>query len=147
MLYLKTIKREPKDTLFTFLEKCLKKKSFKSYGIFPKTYKDIECTKLEYPEAYRSFEVIVEISKTYFKVSEKQVAKTIKKIIVKDENRKLGFLLCLATNKWILHSITVYLQPEKENNFILKYSNSINRLDEKGKGKYNFNEIDKLMND
>ena len=141
MLYLKEIKRSSKDTLFTFLKKCIAEKNFKVFGAFPTTYLDKECNQIEISPKYRSFESIVEISKTYFKVSEKKVAKTLKKIIL--ENNVSGFLYCLAANKWIFYSNMDYFNEERH---IFKYSDSHLKTHLKGSGKYTFNDIEKLMN-
>lgn len=152
MLYLKDVKREPKDTLATFLERCFHGKGFKAYGSLPTTYKDVECTDKEMSSKHRSFEIIAEVSKTYFRVCEKQVAKTLKKLILKNQNEKkcLGFLLCKSANKWILNGFSAEISNDiwgNKDRFILDYGGSEDKTDLKGSGQYSFDEIEKLMNE
>lgn len=147
MIYIQEIRREEKDTLFTFLKRCIKKKGFKDEGRFPRTYKNEECTDdmFESGMKYRSLEAIIEISKTYFRVSEKQVAKTLKKII--EENYSYGFLYCGAANKWIFYHASYSIQLLDRNvNFTLTYGKTQDKLNSTGCGKYTYNQIHELMN-
>lgn len=150
MLYLKDVKREDKDSLYTFLKRCIgpiPNSSYKSIGGFPTTYTDKECTNKECSPKFRSLEVIIEISKAYFRVSDKQVAKALKKLCVQD--KILGLLLCKTANKWIFYNSKNAFSYVKwyadEDNFILDYNNSINKKDQRGVGKYTYNEIRELM--
>ena len=106
-IYIESTKREPKDTLYTFLRKVLNlDNNFHTGSIIENTYsdpefKELQCKKLK----HRSFDDLVSISKTYFKVSDKTVAKTILKFL--KENDKLIFVLCDSAKKWVLnHGLT-----------------------------------------
>lgn len=149
MLYLKDVKREDKDSLYTFLKRCIgpiPNSPYKSIGGFPATYTDKECANKECSPKFRSLEVIIEISKAYFRVSDKQVAKALKKLCVQD--KLLGLLLCNAAGKWIFYTSKGAMGGfwyEDEENFILEYSNSVNKKDQRGVGKYTYNEIRELM--
>ena len=102
-LYVKDIVREPKDTLYTFLYKVL---NFDSNGfgkaIVNDTYYDPELTKRQCIRGkYRSFDEIVLISKTYFRVSDKAVAKILKKFL--DDYYNVNFVLCDSAHKWVFY--------------------------------------------
>ena len=80
-LYVKNIIREPNDILYTFLYRVLNLDG-NGFGklTVKSTYEDSEFTKIQcIANKYRSFDDLVLISKTYFKVSSKVIAKTIKK--------------------------------------------------------------------
>lgn len=151
-IYFKTIKRQNKDTLYSFLSRCVDKtesNKYKNYGRFPVSYSDEECTKGEHLScSYRSFDSIVQISKSHFKVSDRQVAKAIKKILTKNRGvsgKELGFLFCGTANRWVMHENSGYcwlLNSE----FVLNYANSVNRKNDKGSGAYCMNDIISLMN-
>lgn len=148
MLYLKDVQREKKDTLYTFLKRCINPIGvlpYKSKGAFPTTYKNENYSDKECDSKFRSLEAIIEISKTYFKVSDKHVAKVVKKICLQDKT--LALLFCKMANKWIFYE-GIYSEKywkKDEDNFTLNYDNSINKKDNKGKGKYTYNEIRELM--
>lgn len=150
-IYLKKTERLKRDSLYSFLKRCIDKTSdfkYKSYGRFPASFKDENCYIPEKGEAYRSFDAIVEISKTYFKVSDKRVAKTLKRIMTENkgkQGRELGFLFCGTANRWTMHEnsgFCWYLNQE----FILNYSSSLDAKHVKGSGKYCMNDIIFLMN-
>ncbi len=142
-LYVKGVVREPKDTLYTFLSKVFKinVSFFNKYSINA-TYLDSEFKKLQCEsEKHRSFDDIVLISKTYFKVSNKTVAKTILKFLNKDQD--LLFVLCESAKKWILN-----YGLNKSNN--IKYCGNYNKSDEKThiygiNSDYSFDDIVTLM--
>ena len=103
-LYVKDIVREPKDTLYTFLYRVLKLKG----GGFGKalvntTYFDPEFKKLQCTAGkFRSFDDLVLISKTYFRVSDKAVAKVLKKF--SDNHKYVNFVLCDSAHKWVFYN-------------------------------------------
>ena len=98
-LYVKDIVREPKDTLCTFLHKVLRLNgSYSIQSTVNHTYYDPEFTKLQCLSGKnRSFDDIVLISKTYFRVSDKAIAKVLIKFINQYDN--LGFVLCDSAKK------------------------------------------------
>jgi hypothetical protein len=151
-IYFKTIKRQNRDTLYSFLSRCIDKTEnhkYKSYGRFPNSYSNEECTKGEHAStSFRSFDAIVQISKSYFKVSDKQVAKAIKKILTKNRgvpDKELGFLFCGTANRWVMHQNSGYCWF-LNNEFVLNYSSSVNKKNYKGSGTYCMNDIISLMN-
>lgn len=141
-LYVKNIVREPNDTLYTFLCKVLRlDDDHWNQSTTNATYLNPELTKLQCISGKnRSFDDLVYISKTYFKVPDKSVAKAIKKIL--DENKDFIFILCDNINKWVLNR---HLSKSE----IYKYCGSYKKSDEKtnnpGVGKYSFDNIITLM--
>ena len=142
-LYVKDVTREPKDTLYTFLYKVLNFDG-KGFGkaIVNNTYYDPELTKRQCIRGkYRSFDEIVLISKTYFRVSDKAVAKVIK--IFLDDYKFASLVLCDSAHKWVF-----YYGLHKSNNikYCANYNKSYEKTNETGKnGKYSFDDIIKLM--
>ena len=141
-LYVKNVTREPKDTLYTFLYKVL---NFDSNGfgkaIVNDTYYDPELTKLQcIKNKYRSFDEIVLISKTYFRVSDKAVAKILKKF--SDNYYNVNFVLCDSAHKWVFH----YGLGSNYIKYCANYKEGYKKTNETGKnGKYSFDDIIKLM--
>lgn len=141
-LYVKNIVREPKDTLYTFLCKVLRLNS--SYGIkstVNHTYYNPELTKLQcIGDKNRSFDDLVLISKTYFRVSNKAIAKVLKRII--DENDNLLFVLCNSAEKWVLNR---NLHKSEILKYCARYDKSDYKTDNYGVGDYSFDDIITLM--
>lgn len=141
-LYVKNITREPNDTLYTFLYRVL---GFDDNG-FGKccvntTYYDPELTKIQCnSNKYRSFDDIVLISKTYFKISDKAVAKAIKKLL--DDYNSAGLVLCDAIHKWVFY---YGLNKSEIFKYCTIYNSSHNKTDNPGKGVYSFENIINLM--
>ena len=140
-LYVKDITREPKDTLYTFLYKVL---SFDSKGfgkaIVNDTYYDPELTKRQCIRGkYRSFDEIVLISKTYFRVSDKAVAKVIK--IFLDDCKFASLVLCDSAHKWVFY----YGLGSNYIKYCANYNKSYEKTDDPGVGIHSFDDIIKLM--
>lgn len=141
-LYVKDVTREPKDTLYTFLYKVL---NFDSNGfgkaIVNDTYYDSELTKRQCIKGkYRSFDEIVLISKTYFRVSNKAVAKVIK--IFLDDYKFASLVLCDSAHKWVFY----YGLNSTYIKYCANYNEGYKKTNETGKnGKYSFDDIIKLM--
>ena len=141
-LYVKNVTREPKDTLYTFLYKVL---NFDSNGfgkaIVNDTYYDPELTKRQCIKGkYRSFDEIVLISKTYFRVSDKAVAKILKKF--SDDYYCVNFVLCDSAHKWVFY----YDLGSNYIKYCADYNNGYKKTNETGKnGKYSFDDIITLM--
>ena len=136
-LYVKDIIREPSDTLYTFLHKVLNLD--KKWGLtttnatfFDSEFKTIQCSSGK----HRSFDNLVLISKTYFRVSDKAIAKVLIKFINKYECS--GFVFCDAANKWIFN---YGLTNSDDLKYCFKYNKSEYKTDECGIGKYSFNDI------
>lgn len=135
-LYVKGVKRTPNDTLYSFLLRNLTKfKHWTTIGKFNSTYFDPEFKQIQCDSRHRSFEDIVLISKTYFKVSDKQVAKAIIRVL--NEQPKFSLLLCDSINKWVIqHGFTKI----ENSNYCAKYNNAHLKLNNKY-GKYSYNDI------
>lgn len=136
-LYVKDIIREPNDTLYTFLCKFLNiNKNFKFLTSIA-TYKDLEYKDLQCIEGkFRSFDDIVLVSKTYFKVIDKTVAKTVIKILNNYPDTCL--ILCDSAKKWILYN---NLSKHEDLKYCAKYNKSYNKLNDPYNGKYSYNDI------
>lgn len=141
-IYVKLEERIPEDSLYTFLKRILNLEN-KGYNtgcckptFFDPEFKKNQCLKM----AHRSFEDIVFISKTYFKVSDKAVARALKKLI--DERNFLNFILCDRINKWVF---TSYMSKSKEFKYCGTYNKSNEKISHKGKSAYSFEDIIKLM--
>jgi len=141
-IYVKDITREPNDTLYTFLYRVL---SFDGNG-FGKgtvnaTYTDPEFTKLQcIANKYRSFDDLVLISKTYFKVSSKVVAKTIRKFL---DNYNTNLVLCDSAHKWVFY---YGLNDSYDIKHCARYNKSYLKTDQTGNnGKHSFENIINLM--
>lgn len=145
-LYIKNINREKNDTLYSFILKCINhKKLYKSEGQFPKTYLNKECTIKECNTKFRSFEVILSISNSYFlNVTEKKVALILKKIM---QETNMRFLFCTHANKWIFYKVYSWWKDSQltDHPFLINYNSSINKVNEKGSGEYTFNQLLELM--
>jgi hypothetical protein len=141
-LYVKDVVRQPKDTLYTFLSKVL---HFDGNGWgkanVNATYKDPKFKELQCVAGkYRSFDDLVLISKTYFKVSDKAVAKVLKKF--SDKYNNINFVLCDSAYKWVFYSglNSDYLK------YCANYKEGYKKTNETGKnGKYSFDNIVTLM--
>jgi len=141
-IYFKNIKREPKDTLYTFLYKVLRLNG--GYGIsctmyatyLDDKYKLLQCNS----GRRRSFDDIVYISKTYFRVSDKAVAKVVKKIL--DTNQSSALVLCDNINKWVLYEGLTHSDNIK---YCSRYKKSDERTNDAGVGIYSFDDIITLM--
>ena len=140
-LYVKDVIREPKDTLYTFLYKVLNFDG-KGFGkaVVNDTYYDPELTKRQcIGGKYRSFDEIVLISKTYFRVSDKAVAKVIK--IFLDDYAYTTLVLCDTANKWVLY----YGLGSNYIKYCANYNKSYEKTDDPGVGIHSFDDIIKLM--
>ena len=141
-LYVKNITREPNDTLYTFLYRVLGLDS-KGWGKLSvnATYTDPEFTKLQCASSkYRSFDDLVLISKTYFKVSSKTVAKTIKKFL--DNYNCSSLVLCDSAHKWVFYYGLVRSDYIK---YCARYNGSYNKTDDPKNGIHSFDDIITLM--
>ena len=142
-IYVRDAIRKPSDTLYTFLERVLNFNSTVGYckGTCKSSYYDPELKKKQCSEnRYRSFDDIVLISKTYFKVSDKAVAKVVKRIL--DDYNYVSFVLCDTANKWILY---YGLNKSDIIKYCGYYNKSYNKIDNVGKGSYSFIDIITLM--
>lgn len=141
-LYVKNVNREHKDSLYTFLSKILKLKgnyylrSTVNSTFFDPEFKELQCI----GGKHRSFDDLVLIGKTYFKVSDKAVAKVIKKLL--NEDNTLSFVLCDTAKKWVLNK---YLNHSETIKYCAKYNKSDLKIDDCGVGVYSFYDIIKLM--
>lgn len=141
-LYVKDITREPNDTLYTFLYKVL---GFDGQGfckaMVNATYEDPEFTKLQcIANKHRSFDEIVLISKTYFRVSDKAVAKVIKRLL--DDYEYANLVLCDTAHKWVLN----WRLDSDHLMYCANYKESYKKTHKTGKnGKYSFDDIITLM--
>jgi hypothetical protein len=141
-LYVKDITREPNDTLYSFLYKVLHLDG-DGWGrcAVNATYLDPEFKKQQcITNKYRSFDELVLISKTYFRVSDKAVAKVIKKIL--DNFDYTSLVLCDTAEKWILY---YGLNKSKNIKYCAKYNYSYNKTNDPLKGIYSFDDIIALM--
>lgn len=141
-LYIKNITREPKDTLYTFLYRVLSfdDKGF-GKGLVDTTYFDPEFTKVQCNSTrHRSFDDIVLISKTYFKVSDKTIAKVIKRFL--DDHHCMNFVLCDSIYKWVFYQ---GLNKSDNIKYCARYNGSNIKIDNPGKGVYSFENIINLM--
>ena len=137
-LYVKDVVREPNDTLYTFLYKVLHfdgngfGKAIVNSTYFDPEFKELQCT----AGKFRSFDDLVLISKTYFRVSDKAVAKVLIKFINQYDN--LGFVLCDSAKKWVLNR---NLHKSEILKYCARYNKSDYKTDEYGIGKYSFDNI------
>lgn len=146
MLYLEGVKKKKKDTVKSFLFKIFDNNKYTNFGNLKNTYYDKNCNNVESIKKNRSLEVYVELLQTYFpKVTEKKIVKSLTELMLdhKGTNKEFGFLYCTAAKKWVVHPFCQ--QWYINNEFILNYSNSVNKKDEYGDGKYCMNDILKLM--
>jgi hypothetical protein len=142
-IYVKNVTREPKDTLYTFLYKVLNLDgvNFGNKAIVNTTYFDPEFTKVQcIANKFRSFDEIVLISKTYFKVSNKNVAKVIKKFL--DNYNQMSLVLCDTAKKWVLY---YGLNKSDDIKYCARYQNSDENTNQIGVGIYSFDDIITLM--
>jgi hypothetical protein len=141
-LYVKDVIREPKDTLYTFLYKVLRLNSNPfGKGTVNTTYYNLEFTELQcVRNKYRSFDEIVLISKTYFQVSNKSVAKVIKKFL--DDYNQTSLVLCDSANKWVFY---YGLNKSNVTKYCAHYNKSYIKTDESGIGIHSFDDIITLM--
>ena len=140
-LYVKDVTRKPKDTLYTFLYKVL---NFDSNGfgkaVVNDTYYDPELTKRQCIRGkYRSFDEIVLISKTYFRVSDKAVAKVLKKF--SDNHNYVNFVLCGSAHKWVFY----YGLDSNYIKYCANYNKSYEKTNDPGVGIHSFDDIITLM--
>ena len=144
-IYIKDEVRLPIDTLYTFLKRILHLdgNSYDIRGTTKDTYNDIECTHLQCPNhKRRSFQDLVLISKTYFKVSDKNVAKVIKRFL-DDDTLGTVLVLCDTAKKWVF-----YCNLTKSNHikYCAIYNSSYKKIDQVGDNDvYSFTNIIKLM--
>lgn len=140
-LYVKDVVREPDETLYVFLHKVLQLGTLYHKFFVKDTYFDSEFKILQCESGKcRSFDDIVLISKTYFKVSDKVVAKVIKKILITYPISI--FVLCNKSKNWILN-LNLIKSPTIK--YCTKYNNSDFKTNEHGNGKYSFDDIMTLM--
>jgi len=136
-LYIKDVTRDKKDTLYTFLLKNLNIGGhYEKRGKFNATYYDPEFKQLQYKSAKRSFEEIVLISKTYFKVSDKTVAKVIIRIL--NKYPQVTLVLCDFAKKWVVYCD---LSKNENSKYCAKYNQGFLKINEDGHGKYTYNDI------
>jgi hypothetical protein len=141
-LYVKDVTREPKDTLKTFLYKVLGLdgngwgKCSVNSTYFDPEFKNQQCI----ANKYRSFDEIVLISKTYFKISDKAVAKVIKKFL--DEYNSTSLVLCDTAKKWVLYS---GIGRSNDIKYCAYYNKSNEKTDQIGIGVRSFDDIMTLM--
>ena len=83
-----------------------------------------------------SFDDIVLISKTYFRVSDKAIAKVLIKFINQYDN--LVFVLCDSAEKWVLNR---NLHKSEILKYCARYNKSDYKTDEYGIGEYSFDNI------
>ena len=141
-LYVKDVVREPNDTLYTFLYKVL---HFDGNGfgkaIVNSTYFDPEFKKLQCTAGkFRSFDDLVLISKTYFRVLDKTVAKVLKKF--SDNHNYVNFVLCDSAHKWVFY---YGLHKSNDIKYCANYNKSYEKTDDPGVGIHSFDDIIKLM--
>ena len=141
-LYVKDVVREPNDTLYTFLYKVLHfdgngfGKAIVNSTYFDPEFKELQCT----TGKFRSFDDLVLISKTYFRVSDKAVAKVLKKF--SDNHKYVNFVLCDSAYKWVFYNglNSDYVK------YCANYKEGYKKTNETGKnGKYSFDDIITLM--
>lgn len=116
--------------------KSLLKMGFSGQSSFNRTFKDPECTKLEFRRARRSFGDLLLICKTYFpNTTEEKLAKTLLEL-----NKEIGVRAsyCYTINK------VVFLKDPRKVQF--GYGVGPAQKNEKGKGTHSFAEILKLAN-
>ena len=137
-IYVKNIIREPNDTLYTFLYRVLRLDcEYYKQNTTDTTYLDPDFTKTQcFSGKYRSFDDLVAISKTYFKVSDKAIAKVLIKFI--DKSDTLCFVLCDSAKKWVLNS---GLNDSEILKYCARYNKSDYNTDSSGEGKYSFDDI------
>jgi hypothetical protein len=141
-LYVKDIVREPKDTLYSFLYKVLRlDHNYHIQTTVNTTYYYPDFTNMQCINGKnRSFDDLVIISKTYFRVSDKSVAKVIKKLL--DGNNNLIFVLCDSVNKWVLNRSLTKSESIK---YCARYNISDHKTEQFGAGDYSFDTIITLM--
>lgn len=138
-LYIEGIVRQPGDTLHTFLNRVFRLGgNYYSKYTTNATYLDPEFKELHcVSEKHRSFDDIVLISKTYFKVSDKTVARSIIKFLNNDNSLSLVF--CDSAKKWVLN---YGLHKSLSVNYCAEYNQSYSKRKDCGiNGKYSFNDI------
>ena len=141
-LYVKDVVREQNDTLYTFLYKVLHfdgngfGKAIVNSTYFDPEFKELQCT----AGKFRSFDDLVLISKTYFRVSDKAVAKVLKKF--SDNHNYVNFVLCDTANKWVFY---YGLHKNNDIKYCANYNKSYEKTDDPGVGIHSFDDIIKLM--
>ena len=142
-LYVKDIVRKPEDNSYTFLCKILRlnfnglMKSTVNHTYYDSNFKNLQCISGK----HRSFDDLVKIVKTYFRVSDKTIAKNLKKIL--DKNNNSMFVLCDSAHKWVLNS---NLNKSEIIKYCARYNKSDYKTDDYGVyGEYSFDDIIKLM--
>lgn len=137
-LYVKDIIREPKDTLYIFLSKVLRlNEAYYLQSTVNETYFDVELKQRQCIHGKnRSFDDLVLISKTYFRVSDKAVAKVLIKILNKNDN--LIFVLCDSAKKWVLNR---NLTKSDRIKYCGTYNKSDLNTDNYSSGDYSFDNI------
>ncbi len=141
-LYVKDVVREPNDTLYTFLYKVLHfdgngfGKAIVNSTYFDPEFKELQCT----AGKFRSFDDLVLISKTYFRVSDKAVAKVLKKF--SDNHNYVNFVLCDSAHKWVFY---YGLHGSTNIKYCANYNKSYEKTDDPGVGIHSFDDIIKLM--
>lgn len=138
-LYVKDIVKRPNDTLYKFLYRFLNltEKGTIQHLMGHTTYLNPEFKQIQCNSGrYRSFDDLVLISKTYFRVSDKAVAKVLIKIL--NKNNTFLFVLCDSAKKWVLNR---NLFRSK----IIKYCSTYNKCDlntdNYSSGDYSFDDI------
>ena len=139
-----TFKKVKNKSIVKFLEECYGKIG-NDLNNFRATYSDLECTKLQCKSGNRSFEDIYCVVKTYYKYcSIKHFAKQFLKFL--KLNKRLVLIYCKDISKWVFMNI-IYNNVTNNTGYLFfyRYQVSMPLLNSKGKGKYNYYDIMKLM--
>ena len=122
------------------LKRLLSKGWAGDYQSFVETYNDKECKDIECGRARRSFEDLLEISRTYFpETTEIELAKTLQEL---GNKHNLIASFCGDINKLVFWK-WVFIKPYK--NDLLHYVDDSKR-DTKGNSPYSANDIQELIN-
>ncbi|MFA9239460.1 MAG: hypothetical protein ACEQSQ_06165 [Candidatus Paceibacteria bacterium] len=131
MIYLK-LKNKPKS-----VKELIKIGFTKNSGLFVVTYADPECTIQECRAANRSFEDLLEISKTYFpRTTEKKLAKTLFKL---NKEINLTASYCCTIDKIVFDTFDYGHSPKSMDRYLERKEKKIY-----GKSPYSYDDIVKL---
>lgn len=135
-LYVKGEKRLSNDSLYSFLKRVLNINHEWEKARVNETYFDVEFKVKESKKARRSFDDLVSISKTYFRVSDKGVARVIIKLL--NENSLLCLVLCDTAKKWVVH---YGLYKSNSVKYCARYNYGPQKINNCSEGKYSYNDI------
>lgn len=136
------IEKKKRERITTFLSKCYR---IGGYNVgFSKTYSDKELTQFQCKDsANRSVEDIYSVVKAYYpKCSEKHFMKQLSKVL--DKNKRLKLLFCPDIDKWVIiygYNVIDCLGVR----YLYNYSRSALKTNNRGKGKYCYNDLMILM--